>query len=135
MNKKNGKDPARWKKMKDGALFFKRLWEANIPMVAVENPVMLGYAMEIVGADFTQSFQPWEHGHMEVKRTCLWLRNLPPIKGTKNVYEAMMKLTYAQRAKVHHCAPGPDRAKIRSTTYPGFARAIVKQWGKLLVKL
>jgi hypothetical protein len=46
----------------------------------------------------------------------------------------MMSLPYKDRAKVHcakvHCAaPGRDRAKIRSKTFPGIARAMADQWG------
>jgi len=115
--------------------FFKKLLESDIPMIAVENPVMLGYAVDIIGKKASQSIQPWQFGHMEVKRTCLWLKNLPPLKGTKNVYDEMMKLPYSERAKCHHEAPGPDRQKNRSKTYSGIAKAIVKQWGKFLTKI
>lgn len=115
--------------MAEAAAFFRMLLNADIPQIAIENPVMVGHALELVGQNFTQSIQPWQFGHMEVKRTCLWLKNLPPLVASDNVYDAMMKLPYAERAKVHHETPGPDRWKNRSRTYPGIATAMAAQWG------
>lgn len=130
MKKENGRNEERWKSMAEGAAFFKMLWTANIPHIAIENPVMLGYAVDIIGSDFTQSIQPWQHGHTEVKRTCLWLKNLPKLTESANVYDEMMKLEYGERAKVHHASPGPDRWKNRSRTYSGIAQAMAAQWGR-----
>lgn len=130
MKKENGRNEERWKSMAEGAAFFKMLWMANIPYIAIENPVMLGYAVDIIGSDFTQSIQPWQHGHMEVKRTCLWLKNLPKLTESANVYDEMMRLEYGERAKVHHASPGPDRWKNRSRTYSGIAQAMAAQWGR-----
>jgi len=79
-----------------------------------------------------QIIQPWQFGHMETKATCLWLNDLPPLTQTCNVYDDMMKLSYGERAKVHHASPGPERAKLRSKTYNGIATAMATQWsGKL----
>lgn len=128
MKKENGRNEKRWRSMAEAAAFFKMLWTANIPHIAIENPVMLGYAVEIIGVDFTQSIQPWQHGHMEVKRTCLWLKNLPPLSPSHDVYDDMMKLEYGERAKVHHAPPSPDRWKNRSRTYSGIAKAMAEQW-------
>lgn len=47
--KENGPDPERWRLMREGAEFFKRLWEAPIRHKAYENPIMLGYAKELIG--------------------------------------------------------------------------------------
>lgn len=123
-------EPERWKDLIDGAVFFRTLLEAPIPHVAVENPVMHGYAAKIVGSRQTQIVQPWMFGHMETKATGLWLRGLPKLEPTENVKDAMLKLPYAQRAKVHHASPSPDRWRVRSVTYPGLARAMADQWGQ-----
>ena len=128
MRKENGTNPDRWEKMKLAADFFKSMLGANAHYVAVENPVMHGHGRELVGRGFDQSIQPWQFGHMEVKRTCLWLKNLPPLVPTNNVYDEMMKLPYGERAKVHHASPGPDRWKDRSRTYAGIAEAMASQW-------
>ena len=114
----------RWEKMRDAAEFFRGLLTSRwgfIPKICIENPVMHGYAKDIIGENFTQSIQPWQFGHGEVKRTCLWLSGLPPLVPT-NVVEG-------REPKVHHASPGPDRWKLRSTTYQGIADAMADQWG------
>lgn len=118
----------RWSNMREGAQFFKRLLEAPIPRVAVENPVMHSYAAEIIGQRQTQIIQPYEFGHMERKATGLWLRGLPALRPTQNVYREMMRLPVKEREKVHYASPGPDRWKKRSTTYLGIAEAMAQQW-------
>jgi hypothetical protein len=122
----------RWENMREGALFFKTLLEWDVPRIAVENPVMVGYAKDIIGAEPDFSFQPWDHGHLEQKQTCYWLKNLPPLEKSNDVKAEAMELPYGQRAKVHHASPGPDRWKIRSTSFSGVAQAMVDQWGPLI---
>jgi hypothetical protein len=123
------KQEGRWEKMKEGALFFKQLFESNIPRIAVENPIMHKYAKEIIGSDKTQVIQPWMFGHMEQKATCLWLKNLHLLTPTNDVKEEMMKLPKNQRERLHYLPPGPDRWKLRSKTFQGIADAMAEQWG------
>jgi hypothetical protein len=123
------RDPSRWAKLDEGAAFFKRLLEVPIPRICVENPIMHKYAKErIGGVKQTQVVQPWMFGHMEQKATCLWLKGLPPLTPTNNVKEAMMALPDNQRQRLHYLPPGPDRWKLRSTTYQGVADAMAAQW-------
>jgi hypothetical protein len=123
------RDPSRWAKLDEGAAFFKKLLEAPIPRICVENPIMHKYAKErIGGVKQTQVVQPWMFGHMEQKATCLWLKGLPPLTPTNNVKEAMMALPDNQRQRLHYLPPGPDRWKLRSTTYQGVADAMAAQW-------
>ena len=77
-----------WADLDDGADLFSTLWNAPIPHIAVENPVMHRHAKEriINYREPAQSVQPWQFGHGETKRTCLWLRNLPALTPT-NVVE------------------------------------------------
>lgn len=124
-------DPTRWQGLIDGAVFFRSLLEAPIPRIAVENPVMHGWARKIVGSRADQIVQPWMHGHPETKATGLWLRNLPPLTETDNVKASMMKLPVRERSRIHYASPGPDRWKLRSTTFAGIARAMAAQWGGL----
>lgn len=70
-----------------------------------------------------QSIQPWQFGHGEVKRTCLWLKNLPKLRPTN--------IVSGREARVHRMPPGPDRWKERSKTLPGIAQAMAHQWGWL----
>lgn len=123
-------EPGRWDKMKEGAYFFKALLNAHCDKIAVENPVIHKYAKEIIGQEFTQSIQPWQFGHKEMKRTCLWLKGLPPLQPTNVVgpppKDAKEK---AKWAIVHRASPGPDRWKDRSRTLSGIAEAMASQWG------
>ena len=121
--------PARWAAMIEGASFFRQLLNAPIPRIAVENPVMNGYARSIVGARPTQTVQPWMFGHTESKAVCLWLRNLPPLVATEDVKAAMLALPRAEWSKVHWAPPGADRSKIRSLFFTGIADAMAQQWG------
>jgi hypothetical protein len=125
------RDPTRWAKMEEAAMFFKRLLEANIPMVAVENPVMHKYAVEIIGRRQNQSIQPYEYGHPESKRTCLWLEHLPLLIPTNILPKPESGKWDNQTASGQNkLGPSPDRWKIRSTTYQGIAEAMADQWGR-----
>ena len=120
----------RWKALIDGAVFFRQLLDADIPKVAVENPLMVGWAAKIIGRKQDQVIHPYEFGHLERKATGLWLRGLPPLVPTEDVKAATLALPYSETAKVHHASPGPERAKERSKTYAGIARAMAEQWGE-----
>ena len=123
------KDPTRWDKLDDGAAFFKRLLDAPIPRICIENPIMHKYAKErIGGVKQSQVVQPWMFGHMEQKATCLWLKGLPLLQPTNNVKDEMMKLPDRERQRLHYLPPSADRWKLRSTTYQGIADAMADQW-------
>ena len=110
------------------------LWEKAINgankniRVAMENPKNV---MGPVIGKRTQAIQPWQFGHMEQKETWLWLHNLPPLKPTKDVYEAMMKLPRNERERLHFMSPSANRGHERSRTFPGIASAMAAQWGAL----
>ena len=114
-----------WAELDEAAALFSTLWNAPVPRVCVENPVMHRHAKaRIVGyAPPAQSVQPWQFGHGETKRTCLWLRDLPPLTPTA--------IVEGRTPRVHHMPPGPDRWKERSRTYAGIADAMADQWGGL----
>jgi hypothetical protein len=116
------RDEARWKQMREGADFFAALLHADIPKICIENPIMHGYAKDLIGEGPTQIVQPWWFGDNERKSTGLWLKGLPPLKAT---HEKPVEIGDS----VHMASPGPDRWKIRSTTFPGLAREIARQWG------
>ena len=101
--------------------FVRRLLNAPIPRIALENPVSI-ISTAIRKPD--QTIQPWQFGHGETKATCLWLKNLPPLTPT-NIVEG-------REARVHRMPPGPDRWKERSRTFEGIAQAMADQWGPLL---
>lgn len=124
------KQTDRWPKLDRGAEFFKAMIDAPIEKIAIENPIMHKYAVErIGGVKHDQLVQPYMFGHMESKATCFWLKNLPPLRPTKNVKDATMKLPKTERNKSHLMPKTKDQAKNRSLTYLGIAEAMAKQWG------
>lgn len=125
------RQPERWQKLIDGAVFFRKLLLAPIKNICVENPIMHKYAVQIVGRKHDQLIQPYHFGHYEQKATCFWLKNLPPLKHTKDVREETLSLPSAERQRLHYLPPGENRAKLRSKTYMGIALAMAEQWGSL----
>lgn len=114
---------ARWFKDKraeqaEALDFVRRLLDAPIPCIALENPVSI-ISSQIRRPD--QIIQPWQFGHGETKATCLWLKNLPKLIPT-NIVDG-------REARIHKMPPGPDRWKERSRTYQGIADAMATQWG------
>jgi len=107
--------------MIDAAILFKALLETNIDKICIENPVMHGYARDIIEVRPSQIVQPWQFGHGETKATGLYLKNLPLLKPT-NIVDG-------REARIHKMPPGPDRAKLRSETFQGIADAMADQWG------
>lgn len=115
---------ARWfkHKQKEQAEALEFVWElmdADIPKIAIENPV------SIISSRIrkpSQCVQPWQFGHGETKRTCLWLKNLPLLTPT-DVVEG-------REARGHKLPPSSCRWKLRSKTYTGIATAMADQWGK-----
>jgi site-specific DNA-cytosine methylase len=110
-------------KRKDGRqqmaiLFFLSLANSNCDKVAIENPIGI---MSTHYRKPDQIIQPWQFGHGETKATCLWLKGLPLLKPT-NIVEG-------REQKIWKMPPSKDRAKIRSKTYPGIAKAMAEQWG------
>ena len=115
-----------WAELDQGAALFSEMWNAPIPHIAVENPVMHKHAKARIRnyEAFSQSIQPWQFGHGETKRTCLWLRNLPNLIETNVVS--------GRTARVHRMPPGANRAKERSRFFPGIATAMAEQWGPVI---
>jgi len=125
------KQEGRWKKMGQGASFFNYLLNAPIDKIAVENPIPHKYAVEIIGRKYDQVIQPWMFGHPESKATCLWLKGLPKMVETNNVRAEFKALPKKVAQRMHWASPGPDRWRIRSTTFLGIAKAMADQWGDL----
>ena len=127
--KENIKNEQRWKDLDEGAAFFKRLLNCDIPKICVENPIPHKYAVMRIGRKYDQLVQPYHFGHKESKATCFWLKGLDPLVHTTNLKAETMALPYKERNRLHYLPPSPDRWKIRSTTYQGIADAMAQQWG------
>lgn len=111
-----------WRELDEGAALFSDFWNAPIDRIAIENPVMHRHAKaRIVNyRPPAQSIQPWQFGHGETKRTCLWLKGLPPLVPTN--------IVAGREARVHRMPPGPDRWRERSRFFSGIADAMADQW-------
>lgn len=122
-----GKDHAQmWRELDEAAALFSSFWTAPVDRICIENPVMHKHAKERITdyRDFAQSVQPWQFGHGETKRTCFWLKNLPPLTHTD--------IVDGREARVFRMPPSADRWRERSRFYPGIASAMADQWGNLL---
>ena len=97
--------------------FFMQFANADCKKIAIENPVGI---MSTRYRKPDQIIQPWQFGHGETKATFLWLKGLPKLKPTD--------IVTGREQRVWKMPPGPERAKIRSKTYPGIARAMAEQW-------
>lgn len=98
--------------------FISRLMTAPIDKIAIENPIGV-ISSWIRKPD--QIIQPWEFGHGEVKKTCLWLKNLKPLFPTN--------IVLGREQRIHKMPPSKDRGIKRSKTYQGIAEAMAEQWG------
>ena len=100
--------------------FFLRFANADCPKIAIENPVGI---ISSVWRKPDQIIQPWQFGHGETKKTCLWLKGLPPLIPTN--------IVSGREQRIWRMAPSADRAKMRSKTFPGIARAMAEQFAGL----
>ena len=133
-NKDGSRNQDRWDKLKKGAEFFNNLMNAPISLIAIENPIPHKYAVELIGRKYDQLIQPYHFGHTESKATCFWLKGLPNLIKTDDVKEQWKKLPKNEAQRLHYLPPGPDRAKLRSKTYQGIAKAMANQWGDYLIE-
>lgn len=111
-------DGKRVQLMEQGRAFFYECLNAEAPFVAVENPIPM---------DFAQLPQPdcyadpsW-YGERFTKKTCYWLRNLPPLM--PEIINPRVRSLVASR-----------RGKYRSRTSPLMAIAIARQWSEYVLK-
>lgn len=115
---------ARWhsgtERQSEALDFVRLLMAADIPRVAIENPV--GRISTAIRKP-DQIIQPWQFGTGEVKTTCLWLKGLPKLIPTC--------IVEGREQRSWRCPPSADRWKIRSRTFPGIAKAMAEQWGDL----
>lgn len=129
-------DEKRWKAMEDGAKFFADLFNAPIPKIALENPVMHRHARNEIErhlghAMVTHFVQPWWFGDKAFKATGFTLKGLPPLVKPATALTPPKPGTPEHKAwsVIHNQAPGPDRWKERSRTFPGVAAAMAETWG------
>lgn len=127
-------------KLTDDAIrFAEKLWLCKIRKVVIENPVGILSTRSKLGKP-TQYIQPNEFGDDASKKTCLWLRGLPPLKPTRHVAGRMVVWPKGSGKLVerwsnqtdsgqNNLGPDEDRWAERSVTYTGIAAAMAAQWG------
>ena len=111
--------PSREAKTRDAATFFKRLWNAPIPRICIENPP--GVIHKLTGVPVHQTVHPWQFGDPISKTVCLRLKGLKPLRHRKYVPPPYTS------ANDHPASY--DRAQNRSRFFPGIAAAMAEQWG------
>ena len=127
-------------RQQQGIDFFLKVANANIPRIAVENPVGI---MSSIYRKPDQIIQPWQFGHEAQKTTCLWLKNLPLLQHTKVVDKGSFYVTKSgeRMPSWSHDTVGENGKKlgyntteikkVRNKTFQGIADAMADQWGKL----
>ncbi|WP_191569101.1 hypothetical protein [Paracoccus yeei] len=123
-----------WRELDEGVALFAACWQAPVPRVAVENPIMHRHARERMPSDLPrpQIIQPWWFGEPAFKATGFYLRGLPPLEPTNRLTPPKAKddpETHKAWSAIHRASPGPDRWKFRSRTFDGIAQACAAQWG------
>lgn len=125
-----------WADMKaefeEGVSIFSTCWEAPIDRVSIENPEMndLARARMPRGLPPPQMVQPFWFGEPAYKNTGWYLRGLPQLRPTKHLSEPERgSLEWKKWNRVHRMPPGPERARLRSRSYPGMMEAAADQWG------
>jgi hypothetical protein len=114
---------ARWFKYKqqeqqEALEFVRLLLNAPIPRIALENPA------GVISTKLrppTQVIYPYQYGHPVRKRTCLWLKGLPPLKPQTD-------LKQQAEPTIHSAPQNFDRGKKRSVFFKGIAEAMAAQW-------
>ena len=115
-------------KLREEAMeFFMTFAKAPCDKIAIENPVGV---MNTHWRKPDQIIQPYQFGDPFEKRTCLWLKGLPKLEPTNEVQPPARQQLKSGKTmpEWYSNAPKKDRARIRSKTFPGIAKAIATQW-------
>jgi len=116
---------------KDAIKFFLSFANADCDKIAIENPVGV---MSSEWRKPNQIINPWQFGDPFEKKTCVWLKGLPNLEAT-DVVEIPERKQFASGKSMPawyadaFSLPKEERAKLRSKTFPGIARAMAEQWG------
>jgi hypothetical protein len=126
-NRWYGKGAAKYLERVEAMNWTATLWETAKDIatigVALENPI--GVLPSTSMGKPTQYIHPWQFGHGETKKTCLWLYNLPRLKPTN--------IVKGREQRVWKMPPSAERKRLRSETYDGWAEAMAAQWGGLSI--
>lgn len=120
----------RYAKGLEGKKFFMEFYNADCPKIAIENPTP-SKIYEL--PKHSQVIQPYQFGHPFTKRTQLWLKGLPILEATELVEPERTWCPSGSYSGKHNDKHRgmftKDRARNRSKTFPGIAKAMAEQWG------
>lgn len=127
----------RLRAMHAACAFFRTLQDAPIRRIAIENPIPHGLAVAEIGI-YQQTIQPYQFGDDASKRTCLWLKGLPLLRPLPESQWAVPRIVNGKKrwsnqtdSGQNKLPPSATRSIERARTYPGIAKAMAEQWGKL----
>lgn len=116
--------------VRDAITLFQKALNANAPLVCVENPLMKRVYREELGEP-SQLIQPYQFGDYFQKKTYLWLKGLPLLVPTTDIVyskDIPRWVDFPSRGQPSGVARvGHDRSRF----WPGIARAMAEQWGRL----
>lgn len=119
----------RWRDRVDAAVFFMQFVSADCEKIAVENPVGI---MNSVYRKPDCIVHPYYFGDDAKKKTCFWLKGLPPLVPTNIIKPTTVITGHGTDSPWHAYSwklPKEERARFRSKTWPGMAQAMAEQWG------
>lgn len=118
-----------WTEFFEGVELYKAVRNAPIPKIAIENPIMHDHARELIEKGKRHIVQPWWFGDKAFKATGFELIGLPELNPTNKLIPPETGTDeHKAWSWIHRLPPGPERAKLRSQTFPGIAKAIANQW-------
>ncbi len=127
-------------KLTDDAIkFVETLWDAPIKHIAIENPVGALSTRSKLGKP-AQTINPYEFGEDASKRTCLWLKNLPPLvkdpamRIPGRIVNGKERWGNQTDSGQNRLGPSESRGLDRAKTYPGIAEQMAKQWTKHIIE-
>ena len=115
-----------------GVEVFIACWNAPIACKVIENPEMNDLALDRMPADLPkpQMVQPHMFGEPAYKNTGWYRKNLSELKPTNQLVEPERGSEEWKKWNfIHRMAPGPERARLRSRSFPGMMAAVAAQWG------
>ena len=125
-------------RQEQGIEFFMKMVNAPIEKIAIENPIGI---MSTRYRKPDQIIHPYYFGDAYSKSTCLWLKNLKPLKHIKESPLFPEAVTHVDKgefitfssgkkmAKWYNDAAGKKHGHLRSKTFKGIAKAMAEQWG------
>lgn len=121
--------------------FFLALWNCGITRICIENPIGYMNTSPEVPRKYPgrQIIQPYQFGEDASKATCLWLKNLPPLRPTgdfpprivEDKGKKVKRWSNQTDSGQNRLSPSEDRASVRAITYQGIANAMAEQWGSV----